>query len=300
MSQGAGGDKFISVGDMDRLIAAHDGDVALLYLYLLRTGDADTERAARALCRTLGEIDAAEEKLRRMELLPAGEAPQKQPPAEEHREYTAEDIVRRTDEDPGFAATVVEAQKVLGHTLSGTDLKTLFGFYDYLALPPEVILELLNYCVAISPGRRPSMRFIEKQAYAWANLEIVTLAQAEEHIHNSQLRREDTARLAALLGIRGREPGSTERKYLTSWLDMGFDEAATAEALDRTLTHTGKLSWGYMDKILRSWHGKGLHSAAEIEQGDPRRRPAPTQSAAETKQIDMGQLRAIAETLSKK
>ena len=66
---------------LDKLIAAHDGDVALLWLYCQRHGALDEERAAQALCRTLQEIRAAEEKLRRMELLPEGGVPAlRQPP----------------------------------------------------------------------------------------------------------------------------------------------------------------------------------------------------------------------------
>ena len=51
----------LPVGAADRLIAAHDGDVALLYLYIVRTGGLDAERAAGALCRTSREIEAAAE-----------------------------------------------------------------------------------------------------------------------------------------------------------------------------------------------------------------------------------------------
>ncbi len=302
MGRDRAGDNLINDIVLDRLIAAHDGDVALLYLYRLKNGGEDMEQAARVLCRTRGELDAALEKLRRIETHRLETAPEPTPPEPERPEYTAEDIVRRAGEDPGFAATVAEAQKVLGHTLSSADMKALFGFYDYLALPPEVILELLNYCVSLSPGRRPSMRFIEKQAYTWANQEIITLAQAEEYIRKSQLRRADMWRLAELLGIRDREPSKTERDYLSSWLDKGFEDDAMAEALDRTLTHTGKLSWSYMDRILRSWHEKGAHSAAQVEQKDPRRKPSQQEQrkAAETKPIDMGQLREIAQQLSRK
>ena len=127
------GDKFISSGAADRLLAAHDGDVALLYLYLRRHGAFDAEDAARLLCRTRGEIDAAWEKLRRMGLtdLPAADAPAvsaapvKLPPAEELPEYKAEELVRRSREDPAFSALVGEAQRVLGRGLSSTELKRL-------------------------------------------------------------------------------------------------------------------------------------------------------------------------------
>lgn len=289
----------------DALIAAHDGDVALLYIYLSRRLGADKEQAARELCRTMGEISAAWEKLQRMGLLPEGASAEAEPaavnirpePAEELPQYETEDLVRRSREDGCFAAMVTEAQKVLGHVLSSSDLKRLFGIYDYLALPPEVILMLLNHCVTISQGRRPSMRFIEKEAYAWANREILSLEQAEEYIRSCRRRREDTAVIMESLGIRGRELTATEQKYIGSWLDMGFGEDCIALAYDRTVTNTGSLKWNYMNKILLSWHEKGLHSKAQVEEKEGRRKTAPQRTKAPDKPIDMEALRAIVDKM---
>ncbi len=288
----------------EALIAAHDGDVALLYIYLCCRGGGDLERAARELCRTMGEISAAWEKLQRMGLLPGERAFQDRPvpapkpaPAEELPEYETEDLVRRSREDAGFSAIVTEAQKVLGHVLSSSDLKRLFGIYDYLALPPEVILMLLNHCVSISQGRRPSMRFIEKEAYVWANREIMSLEQAEEYIRSSRRRREDMGRIKESLGIRGRELTATEQKYISSWLDMGFGEECISIAYDRTVTNTGALKWNYMNKILLSWHEKGIHNAAQLEEKEGRRKTAPTRTNTPDKPIDMEALRAIVEKM---
>lgn len=299
----------ISAAIADKLIAAHDGDVALLYIYMVRRGSRDLDGAARELCRTMGEINAAAEKLQRMGLMPDGAqaaptpAPsaaktEKLPPPEEIPEYRTEDLVRRSREDGAFSDIVSEAQHVLGHTLSGVDLKTLFGIYDYLALPPEVIMMLLNYCVALSRElstpehpRRPSMRFIEKEAYSWVNLEIMTLEQAEEYIRGQRERRDALGRAKEAVGIHGRALTPTERKYLSAWLDMGFDEDALAIGYDRTVTNTGALKWSYMNRIMQSWHEKGLHTAAAIESGDPRRRPQ--QAAAQGKAIDMNELKSV-------
>lgn len=288
----------------EALIAAHDGDVALLYIYLCCRGGEDLERAARELCRTMGEISAAWEKLQRMGLLPGERAFQDRPvpapkpaPAEELPEYETEDLVRRSREDAGFSAIVTEAQKVLGHVLSSSDLKRLFGIYDYLALPPEVILMLLNHCVSISQGRRPSMRFIEKEAYVWANREIMSLEQAEEYIRSSRRRREDVGRIKESLGIRGRELTATEQKHISSWLDMGFGEECISIAYDRTVTNTGALKWNYMNKILLSWHEKGIHNAAQLEEKEGRRKTAPTRTNTPDKPIDMEALRAIVEKM---
>lgn len=287
----------------DRLIAAHDGDVALLYIYMTRTGSGDMELAARDLCRTIGEISAAYEKLQRMELLPGAAAPvrsgkpekfapvpEKPAPAEELPEYETADLMRRSREDAGFSAVVTEAQKVLGHVLSSSDLKRLFGIYDYLALPPEVILMLLNHCVSLSQGRRPSMRFIEKEAYTWANREILSLEQAEEYIRRSRERREGMDRLRELLGIHGRELTATEQKYIGSWLDMGFDDECISIAYDRTVTNTGSLKWSYMNKILLSWQEKGIHTGSEVAEKDSRRKTAAGPRKVSDKPIDMDRL----------
>ena len=292
--QGIADDKFISAEAAERLIAAHDGDVALLYLYIRRYG-ADTEGAARALCRTLGEMEAAHEKLGRMGLLdgaPAAPAPaqEKLPPADEMPQYRAEDIVSRGDRN--FAALVQEAQRVLGHSLSTPDLKTLFGVYDYLRLPPEVIMELLHYCVGVSGGRRPTMRFIEREAFAWANREILTLDQVSAYIEAQQRRREQSAEAARALGIAGRELSATEKRYIASWLDMGFTPELIALAYDRTVTNTGALKWGYLNKILQSWQEKGLFTAGDVEAKDPRRR-ADRAPKSEKKAPDLTDLKSL-------
>lgn len=273
----------IPSGAADRLIAAHDGDVALLYIWLCRNGVFDSSRAARELCRTSAEINSAYEKLCRMELSGAQPAQthSKLPPAEELPEYTAEDIVKRSEHDGGFKAVVNEAQRKLGRALSTSDLKILFGIYDYLALPPDVIFILISHCVEIfaekyGSGRLPSMRNIEKEAYSWVNKEILTLEQADEYIKRAAERRGRVNELKAAMGICGRALTPTEGKYITSWLDMGFDNDAILIAYDRTVTNTGALKWSYMNKILLSWHEKGIHTEAEIAERDsrPAARPA--------------------------
>ena len=282
--QGTGEDFRALMAEAEQIIAAHDGDVALLWLCLRRDPSCGLEDAARALCRTRAEMEAAHEKLCRMGLAEAPEReapPEKRPasakapklqPAEELPEYTARDLAVRSREDSRFAALVTEAQRALGRILSTSDLKRLFGLYDYLALPPEVIMMLLNYCVAgAAAGNPPSMRQIEKEGYVWANREILTLEQAEEYIASSQRRREKLTQFAELLGIKGRALSPTENKFLSSWLEMGFDDELIEMAYDRTLTNTGGLKWGYMNGILKSWHEKGLHTPADVRDKDTRR-----------------------------
>lgn len=263
----------------DKLIAAHDGDVALLYLYIVRTGELDAERAAGALCRTAREIESAAEKLRRMGLLdrlPAPDPERLLPPEDARPEYRAEDLLRFAAEDPRLEAVFAEAAQVFGRKLSSADMKMLAGLYKHHGLPAEVLMLLLNYCAERARVRKegsvPSPRSVEKEGYDWVNREILTLEQAEDYIRFRREQREEVNQIKETLNIRGRELSKTEREYVERWLGLGFHADAVAVAYDRTLVKLGRLHWAYMDKIFASWHAKKLHTPEEIEAGDGHRR----------------------------
>ena len=301
-------DNLISAQAAQRLIAAHDGDVALLYLYIRHSGCRDKEQAARVLCRTLREMEAAEEKLQRMGLLDEGQAPAdtgaKVPlplPADELPPYTAREITQRAKSDSTFQAILDEAVKVLGKQLSSPDLRILFAIYEQLPLPPEVLLEMINFCGEIfqeryGTGRRPTMRTLQKEAFTWVNRELLTLEQAEEYIRREKEKLSGLRRIKNLLGIYDRQLSSSETEAISAWLEMGFGEEAISMAFDRTVTRTGGFKLNYMNKILRSWHENGLHSTAEIEARDPVRSKTPAVTG-KTGSIDLGELDSLVDKI---
>ena len=64
---------------------------------------------------------------------------------------------------------VPQTEEKLGKRLKTADLQILAGLYDDLGLPADVIYLLVCHCVTRSeerygPGRRPTLRQIEKEA----------------------------------------------------------------------------------------------------------------------------------------
>ena len=176
-------------------------------------------------------------------------------------------------EKADFAGLVQETQRRLGKILSGSELRILFEIYDYLGMPSEVILLLITHCKEeysrrYGEGRNPTLRFIEKEAYAWARMDIMTKESAEEHLRRRAESRMKTEEIKRILQIRGRELSPTERKYIASWIEMGFSNEAIELAYDKTVVKTGGMSWAYMNSIINRWHVKGLHTLEEIERGD--------------------------------
>ena len=267
-----------STGELDKLFGHGDGNAALLYLYVRRTGGFSLGRAARELKCTEAELLSAAETLRSLGLLSEKDAvPARRVDAAP--EYTAEDVAARTGADPAFEAVVAEAEFALGRVLSSSDLKLLFAIYDYWGLQPDVIMELLHHCVEKyqarnGTGRTPTMRYVEKEAQFWARNEITTLDAVEEYIRREKSREALTGQIKDMLQIRGRELTNSELGYIDTWLQLGFGPDALAIAYDRTVLSTGRLTWKYMDRIVHSWNEKGLYTPEAIEAGDSRRAPA--------------------------
>lgn len=263
----------LSAHTVDKLIRAGDGGAALLYLYAIRTGGSmSVSQAAKIFAQNEKEISASMELLGRLGLLQYDEAaPVLQ--KEEIPEYTAADIKRELDNGSVFYSLVQEVQRSLGKIMTSDDLIKLFGIYDSLGLPPEVILHLVTYSIdenrrRYGQGRVPTLRYIEKVAFTWEREGILTLEAAEQYLKTLESRRSLVSDIKKVLQIKDRELSLSERKYVDSWIAMGFSPEAIELAYDKTLLKTGRLAWSYMDSIMGSWHQKGLHAPGEIQAKD--------------------------------
>ena len=184
----------IRVEDADRLLSLGNGDAALLYLWILKNGGrCDREQAEREL-RLSTPVPALLDLLRKEGLI-RGEGPRVPAEAPERglSEPTAEEVRRAAAGDGEFTALLDYASRQLGRVLSGGDMKILYGIYRELGLPADVIRLLMNHCVddvhrRFGPGRKPTIRQIEKEAYLWAREELFDLDLAERWIRGRTVR----------------------------------------------------------------------------------------------------------------
>ena len=277
----------IPADHLQKLLLAANPDAALLYLYLAAGND--MALADRQLHLTGSRLSCAAAALRQLGLwqddkrqpLPLGEAPR----------YTEEDVIRAVDKDDSFRSLYGEVQRQLGRNLNTEELKILLGFVRYLGLSGDVISLLVCYCKERArqkgSSRNPSLRTIEKEAYAWAEQGIDTMEEAVAYIQNQNHRRSRLGRLMGILQIRGRNLTPGEERYAQQWLDWGFQEDAIALAYERTCLNTGALNWAYMNKILSRWQEAGLLTLEQIQTRDKK----PVKGA--TGQLGQAELEAI-------
>lgn len=261
----------------DRLIGRGDGDAALLYLCLLR---ADRGVTAQELQRKLKwsqlRLHAAETALQELGLI--DRPPEQKPPepAQERPVYTADDLTDLLTGDAGFRMLVPQTEEKLGKRLKTADLQILAGLYDDLGLPADVIYLLVCHCVTRSeerygPGRRPTLRQIEKEGYHWAQRGLFDQESASRYLRDWNVRRSAMSRYMQVLGLGDRRPVESEERYIADWMDKGFPPETVALAYDKTVFYKKELNWRYLNGILRRWHENGWHTEEEIRQSDSRK-----------------------------
>ena len=259
---------FLENSEVRKLLGAASGDGALLYIYL-KSGNAPQD-AARALNMTQSRISCAMATLRQLGLWL--DEKQQRILAGERPVYSERDVLEADSSDSDFKALRGEVERLMGRNLNTEELKILLGFIRYLGLPVDVISVLICYCKdrARQRGglRSPSLRTIEKEAYAWAERGIDNLEEAAAFIQAQNVRNSRLSRLQNQLQIRNRHLTGAEERYAQSWLDMGFEEEVISMAYERTCLNTGGLNWAYMNKILQRWHEAGLHTAEAVRTGD--------------------------------
>ena len=255
---------------VDKLARQGDGDAALLYLVLAAVGNSG------ALPWGPEKVEGAKNTLIQLGLLPSDAAvlppvPQKleddRPP-----EYTSQDIAQALQDRKGFRDLVPAVEQLLGKVLSPSDLKILYTLYDFLALPPEVLLTLTGWCVeqakAKGPGRKPTLPQIRREAYKWQKAGIDTLEAADAHLRRLTRLNQRGTELIQLLFGESRAPVAKEAEYLDQWIQKGFPDDLLLLARDRTIYHLQSFKWSYMNGILNRWQAKGLATVEAVEAYD--------------------------------
>ncbi len=278
--------------DTHKLLSAASGDGALLYIYL-KSGNTP-ENAMQELGMNETRYSCAMGLLRQLSLWE--DAPKAAFVPGERPAYTEQDVMQSMGTDESFRSLYGEVQRRLGRALTTEELKILLGFVRYLGLPADVVCVLVSFCQerARQRGslRNPSLRTIEKEAYAWAEAGIDTMEAAAGFIHSQNVYNSRLASLLRLLQIRGRNLTAGEEKYAKQWLDMGMEDGVIALAYERTCMNTGGLSWAYMHKILTRWYEAGFRTVEQVKNAD-RRGPVP----AADRVLDSDEQAAIARML---
>lgn len=172
-------------------------------------------------------------------------------------------IISRCAEEPEIKFFFTEAQSILSKTIGHDGQSTLLMLYDSFGLPLDVILMLLKYCVSIGKN---SFVYISKVGRDWGEKEIDTIEKADEQIKMLSTSNALFNELKKLAGISTPKPTNAQVKYLNEWKnELGYDIEMIYLAYEEMANNCSKVSFPYMDKILRNWHDEKMKTPLDVE-----------------------------------
>lgn len=154
---------------------------------------------------------------------------------------------------------------VLNRDLSPNELNKIYDYTDVFGLPQEVVLTLVEYCVA-ERGNRISVAYIDKVAEAWSEEGITTRELAQQKIEEYRAMSGGANRIMRLMGMHGKYPGRTEMDLYNKWTEKWGFTHETIEFVMKDKEFSKEQPFKYLDAILRSFYDKGITSSRKISE----------------------------------
>ena len=174
-------------------------------------------------------------------------------------------VAHTVNNDQAFKYLCQTFERLSGRPTKHTERNTLMVLTEEIGLPSEVVIMLVEYCFSIDKATPAYMKSV---ALDWFNCGIDTISKAEERILALKTRNTLEARLHTKFRMNSAF-SAKQKEIIAGWAEMGISDELIDEAYDKTLNSTGKLSFPYMDSILRSWADKGITAAEQLTQDKP-------------------------------
>lgn len=174
------------------------------------------------------------------------------------------EIAARIDNSDKIKILLSMAEKSLGNMLTYTEQRSLIWIYEYVGLDVDVILMLLEYCISIG---KPNMRYVETLAISWQENNINTLDSAQAEIKRLQESRSFESKLMNIFGVSSKF-SKKQKQFAADWLEKGYSTELIEYAYEKTMDSISKLSFPYIDTILKSWYANGLLTKTQIDEYD--------------------------------
>ncbi len=149
-----------------------------------------------------------------------------------------------------------EIQAITGKNLTSTDLRVIVSLHSHYGLSSEYIIMAVIYC---KQRDKLGMRYVESLIISWTEKDIYDAETLDKFIKAEAQRNKLESKVQSALGLSNRILVAKEKKFIDTWCNKyKFDIKMIKLAYERTIESIGTLNFAYVDKILESWHKKGI------------------------------------------
>lgn len=175
-------------------------------------------------------------------------------------EFTPKEIANTVKDNDAVSFLFQTCESLLGRTLRHNEQNSLVAIIDDTGIPVEVAIMMIDYCNSID---KLAPAYLKTLAASWMEEGITTIELAENKIRALNAYRSIEGDMKRLFEM-NTAFSKKQKDYIDTWTNKyNFKLDIIEEAYQRTLDNIAKPSFQYMDKILRTWHEKGITTLEE-------------------------------------
>lgn len=203
---------------------------------------------------------------------------------------TQSTIASRCSESLELTHFFNEVQRIFGSTLGYNTQASLLMMIDDFGLDCNILLMICEYARTVD---KLNMHFITSTAKTWAEAEVKTVEQASEMLSRQRRVDENWHHFASRVGISNPKPTASQKKYLDEWINtMGFTINMIEQAYEEMANNCARLSFSYMNSILKRWNSEGIKSEQAIASQSKKSKPKQAEGLDASYDIDLAESNA--------
>ena len=173
------------------------------------------------------------------------------------------EVSKKASESQEIAFLLSEAQNKFGRPISPSEASILVWLCDFAGVNAAVVLMVMEYAKSLD---KFNMRYIQKVAVDWHDENIDSIEKAEQKINHLRKIKSSWTMLLNKLGLDYRSPTAKETAYIHDWfVTWNFPINSIMYAYNICADNTNKLSFSYMNKILKNWFDLNIISPADVK-----------------------------------
>lgn len=164
--------------------------------------------------------------------------------------------------DSSVKFLIEKCEEIFGRTIKHAECNILVSINKLYGLSVDVVLMLVSYCFH---EKKDNFSYIRKMAVTWSDEEIDTLEKAENYIMLLENKNSCENTIKNLFGINNRKLSKKESDFSYKWLnDWDINQDLIIEAYDRCVENLGKVSFPYINKVLKKWNELGYKDISQV------------------------------------
>lgn len=154
------------------------------------------------------------------------------------------------------------SESIFAKPLTYSELNMLLSFFEWYALPIEVIEVMLDYCVS---NNKRGKNYLEAVARDWSENGIDTVEAANDYIDTFAIYH----KILKAFGITGKTPNKKQIAFMKKWIyEFKLSIDVILEACETAFLQTGKAKFEYADTMLKDWSEKQINSIEDVKKAN--------------------------------